>query len=142
MLDKKNKQLVFRFLCVGGVGFIFNYTVLQFSTITFDLHKIQGEIIAAIVALQVTFLLHDNWTYEVHKNTESVLYRLPFKKRYGAYIFSNSFGSIMTVVFFGILSMVLIDFIALGFAAIAAMVWNFIINKFFIWRHVPLSEKE
>lgn len=138
MIGRNDAKLVSRFVCVGGVGFLCNYFVLRFSTDVFFLHKIQGEIIAAIIALQVTFFMHDNWTYELHKDTESFRYKMSFSKRYGSYIASNSFGSIMTVGLFGFFSTFFSSFIALGSAAVLAMIWNFIINKFFIWRHRPL----
>ena len=120
-----------RFLTVGVVGFVTNYIILTIA-IYFGMHQVNGEIVAAVFALQVTFMLHDRWTYY---NKASPL-KLALHRRYILYITSNSFGSLMTVVIFSLTTR-FIDFhlISLGLAAVAAMIWNYMINKFIIWRH-------
>ena len=120
-----------RFLTVGVIGFITNYIILTIA-VHLGMHQVPGEIVAAIIALQVTFTLHDKWTYL----DKAAPLRLPFRRRYVLYITSNSFGSLMTVVLFSLITQVVsFHLISLGIAAVAAMIWNYMINKFVIWRH-------
>lgn len=131
-LNQKTIKLLFRFCTVGVIGFLTNFLILKVAIDSFHMHKIPGEVVAAIVALNVTFFLHDNWTYKVLGGENSR--KLPIYERYIAYVFSNSFGSIMTVVMFAGLSGYMSRLPALGLAALAAMVWNFFMNKVVIWR--------
>jgi len=126
------RVLLARFVAVGIIGFIVNYSVLRLCTGSIGLNKIAGEIIAAIIALQVTFLLNDNWTYKLENSRTLLTFKL--WQRYIAYMSTNTFGSIMTVVLFAIFSNFLARLPALAFAAMAAMIWNYIMNKLLIWR--------
>lgn len=134
-IRSETKNLVIRFVIVGGIGFLTNLTILNIFEYGFGVNKIVSEILAAIVALQVTFIFHDNWTYK-SKSTE---YNLKFWARYPSYILSNSFGSIATVFLFSLFSIVMSNFIALAFAATLAMIWNFFMNKVLIWRRHNLT---
>lgn len=128
-----NRKLTAKFLAIGCIGFASNYAVLSLSTSVLHLNKIVAELIAAAVALQVTFLLHDRWTYRIDKNTHT--YHLGLGGRYWLYIVSNSFGSLLTVGFFAVFSGFLAHFPALVLGAIAGLVWNFLMNKTVIWRN-------
>lgn len=121
-----------RFMIVGGTGFVSNYIILVAMTQFAGLGHVTGEIIAAFFALHITFALHDRWTYLLHtpKGTE----KLKFRYRYVAYIFSNAFGSFMTVVAFGLLYEHMTRFTALLTAAILGLCWNYAMNTYVIWR--------
>lgn len=134
-VKRDTKNLLIRFIIVGGIGFITNLFILTVLNHSFGLNKIVSEVLAAVVALQVTFLFHDNWTYK----TNTTEYDLKFWARYPSYILSNSFGSIATVFLFSIFSLIMPNAIALGFAATLAMVWNFFMNKVLIWRRHGLN---
>lgn len=131
----RNKKLTVKFGIIGGVGFVCNFAVLKLGINYAGLNKILAEIVAALVALQVTFFLHDRWTYRIDKTIHK--YHLNFSQRYRAYLVSNSFGSLLTVVFFALFSIFLGHFPALALAAVAGLIWNFLINKTIIWHHKP-----
>ena len=131
----KNKKLTLKFGIIGGVGFVCNFLVLKLCIDTGGLNKILAEVIAALVALQITFLLHDRWTYRIDETVHK--YHLSFGGRYKAYLMSNSFASLLTVVFFALFSIFLGHLPALALAAVVGLVWNFLLNKNVIWHHKP-----
>lgn len=131
----RDKKLTMRFGTIGGVGFLCNFGILKLCTSSFGLNKVLAEVIAALVALQVTFLLHDKWTYRIDETVHK--YHLTFGRRYKAYLISNSFASLLTVVFFAVFSIFLSHFPALALAAIIGLLWNFLLNKNVIWHHKP-----
>lgn len=134
----RNKRLTAKFGIIGGVGFISNYLILKLCTDMFSLNRITGELLAAAVALQVTFILHDRWTYKIDETQH--VYQLSFGKRYRAYVISNSFGSLLTVLLFALFSLFFGHFVALALAACGGLVWNFLVNKAVIWHHKPQDE--
>lgn len=85
-----------------------------------------------IISLQLTFLLHDRWTYTHARLGKH--YQWKIQKRYTGYMISNTFGSIMTVVLFTFFAQYLSNLFALGLAAVIVMVWNFTMNKVLIWK--------
>ena len=119
-----------KFLTIGGVGFICNYATLWVANSYLGLNKVLAELCAAVVALQVTFLLHDRWTYRSAHG-----YNLGLGARYRLYIVSNTFASLLTVVFFALFSIFLVHLPALALAALVGLAWNFLLNKGVIWRH-------
>jgi len=121
-----------RFMLVGVVGFLVNYTILASITELKLLDYLSAEILAALVALHVTFALHDRWTYRLHTPVGTA--KLSLKARYAAYLASNGFGAFMTVVFFGFLFMYINRLPALLIAAVAGIVWNYLMNTYVIWR--------
>jgi putative flippase GtrA len=131
----RNKKLTAKFGIIGGVGFICNFTVLKLLIEFADVNRILAEVLAAAVALQITFILHDRWTYRIDKALHK--YHLSVRQRYQAYIMSNSFASLLTVIFFAIFSVFFTHLPALVLAAIVGMVWNFLANKNIIWHHKP-----
>ena len=131
----RNKKLTMKFGIIGGIGFVCNYAILKVGISAGHLNKIIAEILAAFVALQVTFILHDKWTYRIDKTIHK--YHLNIQRRYRAYLMSNSFGSLMTVAFFALFSIFLGHLLALGLAAIVGLIWNFVVNKAVIWHHKP-----
>jgi len=131
----RNKKLTSKFVIIGGLGFICNYTVLKLTIRGWHLNRVLAEVVAALVALQITFILHDRWTYRIDKSIHE--YHLSPGKRYRSYLLSNSFGSLMTVIAFAIFSIFIGHFLALALAAVVGLVWNFVINKSIIWHHKP-----
>lgn len=133
------RKMTAKFGIIGGVGFVCNYIILSACT-SFGLNKVVSELIAAAVALQVTFLLHDKWTYRIDQNVHT--YNLSLGKRYRAYVFSNSFATVLTAACFSIFSNFLNYFPALVLGAIVGLAWNFVANKKVIWHHRRLEEHE
>jgi putative flippase GtrA len=131
----RDKKLTAKFGIIGGIGFICNYSVLKFATGVWSFNRIIAEILGALVALQVTFLLHDRWTYRIDKAVHK--YHLTTVKRYRMYLFSNSFGALLTVVLFSIFSIFAGHLLALAMAALIGLLWNFLANKGFVWSHKP-----
>jgi glycosyltransferase involved in cell wall biosynthesis len=121
-----------RFLIVGATGFIVNYIVLVALTHIVKLGHVTAEIFAILVALQVTFILHDRWTYQLR--APSVATKLKLISRYIAYLISNAFGSFMTVLAFSILYNHMNRLPALLISATAGVVWNYFMNTYIIWR--------
>jgi putative flippase GtrA len=122
-----------RFIIVGGVAFVFNYAVLLILHRTTSLGKVGSEAISMVLSVHVTFFLHDRWTYAgviTHRHT----YFWGIGKRYVSYVASNSFSAVLTVVMFALFSRVLSNLAALAIAAAISMIWNYILNKFVIWR--------
>jgi putative flippase GtrA len=126
----RNKRLIAKFLIVGTVAFFANYLILEFVLANFTDSKLIASIIAMVFTINLTFLLHDRWTYV--KN--SAEYHLSILKRYPSYLLSNSSGSLITIAIFTVLSRTLPNIISLGVAALTAMTWNFVINLI-VWRH-------
>jgi glycosyltransferase involved in cell wall biosynthesis len=129
---KEKSTTAGRFLLVGLVGFVVNYVILVALTQFNTLGHIIAEIIAAIVALHVTFTLHDRWTYKIH--TPPGMEAMNSWSRYISYVASNSFGSLMTVVAFGFLYQYFTRAAALILGAVIGMAWNYMMNTYFIWR--------
>lgn len=121
-----------RFIIVGGVGFISNYIILVLLTQFAGMNHVLAELIAAIIALQITFILHNRWTYILH--TPKGTARLTLGARYASYIVSNSMGSLITVIAFSFLYEHLTRLTALLSAAILGLCWNYIINTYVIWQ--------
>lgn len=120
-----------RFLIVGVVGFFTNYFALVLMQSALNINHITAEALAALLALQVTFLLHDQWTYTV--GSKDSVRRLGLLSRYITYFTSNAFGSIMTVVGFGFLYNYLPRLISLLIAAVGGLIWNYLMNTYIIW---------
>ncbi len=135
-----DNKLTIKFGIIGGVGFVSNYLVLKGGVAIWGLDRITAELLAALVALQVTFILHDRWTYRIDMNTHK--YHLNFMKRYRVYLVSNSFASLLTVAFFGLFSIFLSHLPALALAAVVGLVWNYLFNKKIIWDHKPHKQAQ
>jgi putative flippase GtrA len=133
VLNKHFIAEVCRFGIVGGIGFVVNYGVLSLLSSHYRLDHVTSEVIAMLIALQVTFVLHDIWTYREHKRRHDYSHRL--RVRYGSYLLSNTAGSAMTIVGYAVLYHYLHSFFALALAAVVGMLWNFCINRFVIWKH-------
>lgn len=118
-----------KFLAVGVIGFVCNYLILKLC-MSIGWHILLSEVVAAIVALHVTFIAHDKWTYR-----GAQAYKVPLMKRYQIYIVSNSFASLLVVVFFALFSIWLTNFPALALSATVGLLWNYMANKILIWRH-------
>lgn len=131
----KQLAVTVKFGIIGGIGFATNYLVLKGCIAAFGVNRVIAELLAALVALQVTFVLHDRWTYRIDRSTHK--YHMSIWKRYRTYLVSNSFASLLTVVFFGLFSMFHEHLPALGLAAVAGLTWNYLINKRVIWGHKP-----
>lgn len=130
LLDEAHRY-IYRFLIVGVGAFLFNYALLYTFSGVFRLEKILGEVLAMIVSLQLTFIAHDKWTYP---SSSSKQYSHTLLSRYIGYLASNSFGSIITIGLFALFSTLTGNFTALAVSALIAMVWNFCMNRFVIWR--------
>lgn len=130
-----------RFVIVGGIAFVFNYGVLIALHSTTSLGKIGSEAISMLLSVHLTFILHDRWTYSsvlTHRHN----YLWGIGRRYASYVASNSFSAVLTVVMFALFSRFLPNLTALGAAALVSMMWNYVINKFVIWRKPGTKDEE
>lgn len=130
MIKIRNKRLIAKFIIVGTVGFFANYIVLEIALRTVTNSEPIAAIIAMAITINLTFYLHDKWTY-IKPKTD---YYMSIFKRYPSYLTTNSSGAVITIVLFSLLSNTLPNIIALGVAALTAMIWNFIMNLV-VWRH-------
>jgi dolichol-phosphate mannosyltransferase len=121
-----------RFMIVGATGFVANYVSLVILSQLLGMNHIEAEVIAAALALQVTFILHDRWTYEFH--TPPGTARLKFPARYASYLISNAFGSLLTVVVYSLTYNYLTRLTSLLTGAIVGVIWNYAINTYIIWQ--------
>lgn len=119
-----------RFLIVGTIGFSINYLILAVISELGHNHVV-AEIIAMITALQITFLLHDRWTYKLH--TKLGAEAMSIRLRYISYIASNIVGAGITIVVFSLLYGHIYRLPALLAGAILGLVWNYLVNLF-TWR--------
>lgn len=122
--------LAVKFAAVGTFGFIVNYAILEAALALATDSKSLAAILAMLVTINLTFVLHDKWTYVRTSND----YYLKLSKRYISYLSSNSSGSLITIVIFSLLSNSLANITSLAIAAITAMSWNFFMNLI-VWRH-------
>ena len=134
----RNKKQTGKFVVIGSIGFVCNYLVLKLGTSTLGLDRVLAEVLAVAIALQVTFVLHDRWTYSIDKSVHK--YHLSQWGRYRAYLFSNSFGSLLTIGLFSLFSFFLNHFLSLAFASGISLVWNFLMNKAVIWHHKAIED--
>ena len=128
-----DRKVIAKFIVIGSIGFLCNYGILKLGTAVLDLNRIVAEVLAVAVALQVTFILHDRWTYRIDKTIHK--YHLNFAQRYRMYIMSNSFSSLLIVVTFAIASAFINHLPALVIASMVGLTWNFLVNKNIIWHH-------
>lgn len=129
----ENNKYVYRFVIVGVIAFVFNYALLEFLDAVTNLDHLASEAVSMLFSVQLTFFLHDRWTYkEAAGEREKYLWGIG--KRYLSYLLSNSFSAVLTVVLFGLFAGLMPNVLALGFAAAISMAWNFTVNKLLIWR--------
>lgn len=135
-LKSSDLKQIFKFGTVGVVGFVVNYLVLVLVSNEIS-NYLLSETLAAVVALQVTFLLHESWTYKVEHSERGLV--LSYPVRYGTYLISNSTGMIMTIVIYSLLSAYFGRLLSLALAAGISMFWNFFMNRIFIWRRKKIQ---
>ena len=128
-LKRSDIRQVIKFGIVGFVGFGVNYAFLSLVDKTIVSHLL-SEALAALVALQFTFILHNIWTYKTNDDL-----RLSLLARYGSYLVSNSTGTAITIVIYSLLSLHFGRLLSLAIAAGISMFWNFFMNRLVIWRH-------
>jgi putative flippase GtrA len=126
----RGRVIITRFVIVGATGFFVNYTILE-GILAWGVHsKVIAELLAMLVTINLTFYLHDKWTYSSRREG----YYLSLRSRYLSYLVTNSSGSLLTVILFGLLVLAFTNIVALGAAAVIVMCWNFIMNLI-VWRH-------
>lgn len=130
---KKSRMEIYRFGIVGIVGFCINYSTLVIAHNTGIVNKFISELLAIIVALQFTFVLHNAWTYN-HKTDQKYSKRVT--SRYFSYIASSFVGSLITLMTYVALYGMLDRLMALALSAGMGMCWNFVLNKYIIWKKI------
>src|SRR5688572_30593471 len=120
-----------KFLVVGSLGFVINLGVLTLLYKVWGQNIIISQLIAAEAAILSNFILHDRWTYADRIKGQSDSWRI-IKFHSTAWTGSAiiSFVEIMAV---GIFS--LNYAISLVIASAIGLVWNFLWNRYFVWRH-------
>ena len=131
-LFEEKSTTFWRFIIVGSAGFLTNYFILVALTSLLGIGHVIAEFIAAILAMQTTFFLHDSWTYRLHAPAGTEMHGM--KTRYVSYIISNSFGVLVTATVFSVLFNVMNRLPSLLIAAVVGLIWNYTVNTYVIWQ--------
>ena len=118
-----------RFLFIGAVGFIVNYLSLS---LFYDLLKISiltSQIIGVELAVFVTFLGNNYWTFKHHQNKSMINKFIKFHLSALGGVFVNS-GIVISAVqylhfYYGL---------ALIVGSLVGLVWNYILYKKFVFK--------
>ena len=123
-----------RFGLVGAVGFAVNFTMLFLFHGLLDVNLIPAQMLSVEVALLTTFALHHNWTYREYDT-------VPMWRRLVGYQISASVGVAITTAVLWVLATGLeVQYLlSLTIGAAFAFVWNYHVNRRFIWRHAPAA---
>lgn len=135
-------SILIKFLLVGSIGFITNYLVITLLQDVFSWSDILREsVVSTFVAINITFILHDKWTYKKSAFEESESRSLA--RRYRSYVVSNLIGAGLTIAIITLITKNTNTsrLVALSVASLAVLVWNYTINKVFIWKIVPKNLK-
>jgi putative flippase GtrA len=124
-----------RFALIGFTGFIVNYIVL---ILIFDLLGAPitvSQLIGAESALLTTFIGNNFWAFRDH-------HHIPIKHKLAKYHVTSGTGIVITstIVVVLVKHMHVYYGLALAISACVGMVWNFLFNKFVIFRRHKHAE--
>lgn len=123
----------FRFLMVGGIGFVVDAGTLQIMVQFFGVGPYLGRVISYLVAATVTWLLNRQYTFRDNANTADM------KRQWLSYVAVNAIGGGINYLTYAGCVMafeIVRQHLVLGVAAgsIVALLINFSANKFFVFR--------
>lgn len=126
-LNLNNVRMTSKFMVVGFAGFLTNYLILTMASNYYSKHY--SEILAVIISLQVTFVLHDRWTYSHMGKMSNKLH-----SRYLYFMSTNIVGGFVTALCFSLLVGRISDLASLIIAASLGLIWNYAFNLIVTWR--------
>lgn len=118
----------FRYCLVGAVGFVVDWSILQFMVAVLGSGPIVGRVISCFLALAVTWLLNRWFTFAVTGRANLL--------EWFRYMLSNGFGALVNV---GVYSGLVMAFPALGLtiplviSSIVALAVNYCGAAFFVF---------
>ncbi len=126
------KQLI-RFGIVGTIGFIVDASILLFFVHTIGYPIALSRILSFSSAVFVTWIINRNFTFSKNSNLNK-------KKEYIFYLIIQTIGALINYVIFIILVYkfeFMEDYLILplGFAAIIAMFFNFLMMKKYLYKN-------
>jgi putative flippase GtrA len=119
-----------RFLAVGFAGFVLNVIILWVLHSHLGMNLTLAEIVGAVAAIQLSFVLHNNWTYRTF-HQQAVLPRLI------TFNIVASFGAALNlVILLWLVDAYQMQYLwALAIGGAVSLIWNFLLNRLVIWRH-------
>ncbi len=122
------KKSIGRFVVVGGIGFVVNFSILTVLYKMLGLDLLGSQLVGAEIAILCNFYLHNAWTYK-DAVIDSIFHRIV------EFHVSSWVGSgITTLILIVLVNQGMQYFFALVLGAIVALVWNFFWTRFFIWK--------
>ncbi|MBI4100882.1 GtrA family protein [Candidatus Microgenomates bacterium] len=122
-------QETYRFLSVGGVGFIINFTVLTILHGWLKMWLVPSQLIAAELAILSNYNLHNRWTYKNRSTDPGWLKLLKF---HGT---AWTGGLVISLTLFAAVRWLHVHYlVGLVAGSAAGLVWNFLWNRYFVWR--------
>lgn len=123
-----------RFVFVGGMGFVVNFTMLAFLFDILSLSILISQIVGAETALLATFLGNNFWAFIGHHHISIKRKLVKFHATAGIGLLINS-GCVVGLVKFAHFYYGL----ALVVGSIAGLTWNYTMNKRVIFKKHPDS---
>jgi putative flippase GtrA len=134
-MKKLTHAELFRFALVGFASFSINFLMLILLHQALGLSLVLAQLLAGETAIIGSFMLHHNWTYSKYA-------RQSLWQRFLKFNASAATGSLI------VLAVLLVTVHVFGFyylvglvlGAVAAAIWNFVMNRFVIWRSLGLPQ--
>jgi putative flippase GtrA len=119
-----------RFAAVGAIGFIVNYAMLTLLYSVLKLPILLSQLLSAEVALLCTFTGNNFWAFTGHKH-------LSIKKKLLKYHLTSGIGILIsTGVVTGLVKYAHLYYgVALVIGSALALIWNYTVNRKFIFKH-------
>ena len=127
-----------RFSIVGGSGFVINLIILIGLSRAFHAPIFFAQLVGAEIALFSNFMLHNRWTYKQHKVQKTFTSLLV---QFHATSWPAIIGSSL-MVSGGVHFLHLSKFLALVISSVIALLWNFMLSKYVVWRDVSPKQVE
>lgn len=147
LTDTRERTRFFRFVIVGGIGFVVDFGTFNILTFFLQVPPIYASVISFIAAVISNFIWNRYWTYPDSrtKRIRRQLAQFALVSLTGLLIRTPLFGLLNT--FFGYLfeplaggSSVSTDFLvhnlALAGAVVVVMFWNFFVNRYWTYGDV------
>ncbi len=149
MIITKSQERVrfFRFAVVGGVGAIIDFSIFNLLAAFLGIQAIFAQVVSFVVAVCSNFIWNRYWTYPDSRSK-------PLKSQMIQFLLVSVIGLVIRTPLFGWLEPFLIDTLqhftfpqqisvtflghnlALAFAIIVVMFWNFIANRFWTYNDI------
>lgn len=126
-MSKALNQQVLRFLVVGGIAFLIDYSIYYSLTHIFGVYYLVSSVISFTVSVMFNYILSTKWVFDSQtKNNES--------KKFVAFIILSVLGLGINQIFLWMFSDIfhINDLISKVIATAIVMVWNFVTRKLIV----------